>query len=201
MIRLRLLVRDVGQVVKADHVLIQPLPIGLGRCNLLLDLFVADDAPFAGVDQEHAARLQAALFQDALRRHVEHADFRRHDDQIVLGDVVARRPQAVAIEHGADHGAVGKGDRRRAIPGLHQAAVIFVEGPLLVVSCSHDSPTARESSSSWRAATSARSAPGTQGSCRTWPSRCRLPDDREDFFQIIAEQLGCEHAPGARASS
>ena len=103
MIRLRLLFRDVGQIGEADDVLFQPFAVGLGRCHLLLDFFVADDASFAGVDEKHAARLQAALFQDSFRRHVEHTDFGSHDDQIVLGDVVARRPQAVAVEHRADH--------------------------------------------------------------------------------------------------
>ena len=41
--------------------------------------------------------------------------------------VVARRTQAVAIEHGADHRAVGERDRRRAVPRLHQRRVVFVE--------------------------------------------------------------------------
>ena len=58
----------------------------------------------------------------SLGRDVEHADLGRHDDQVVLGDVVARRAQAVAVEHGADADAVGERDRRRAVPRLHQAA-------------------------------------------------------------------------------
>ncbi len=46
---------------------------------------------------------------------------------------IARRPQAVAVERGADLPAIGEGDRRRPIPRLHQRGVVFVEGaPLLV---------------------------------------------------------------------
>ena len=71
---------------------------------LVLELLVVDDPALLGVDQEHPARLQPAL--DERRRSggdVEHADLGGHDDQVVLGDVVARGPQAVAVEHGADH--------------------------------------------------------------------------------------------------
>ncbi len=63
----------------------------------------------------------------------QHAGFRRHDDAVVVGQQIARRPQAVAVERGADLAAVGEGDRRRAVPRLHQRGVVFVEGaPLLV---------------------------------------------------------------------
>ncbi len=92
MIRLWLFFLDVGQIGKAHDVLFQPFAVRLGRCHLLLDFFVADDASFAGVDEKHSARLKAALFQDPLRRHVEHAHLGSHDDEIVLGHVVTRRP-------------------------------------------------------------------------------------------------------------
>ena len=88
---------------------------------------IADDAPLGQIDQEHAARLQSALRFHHLRRNIEHAHLGRHDDQIVLGDIIARRPQPIAIEDGADAGAVGEGDRRRAVPRLHQARMIFVK--------------------------------------------------------------------------
>jgi hypothetical protein len=39
------------------------------------------------------------------------ADFGGHDDKVVVGDVVAARAQAVAVEHGADLVAVREGDR------------------------------------------------------------------------------------------
>ena len=47
---------------------------------------------------------------------------------IVVGDDVARRAQAVAVERRADLAAVGEGDRRRPVPRLHQRRVVFVEG-------------------------------------------------------------------------
>ena len=66
-------------------------------------------------------------------RNRQHADFRGHDDAVVLGDDVARRPQAVAVERGADLPAVGKRDRCRAVPRLHQRGVVFVERAALFI--------------------------------------------------------------------
>ena len=89
--------------------------------------------PSFEVDQQHLAGLQPPLGDDVLFRHRQHADFRGHDDAVVAGDDVARRAQAVAVERGADLAAVGEGDRRRAVPRLHQRGVVFVEGAALLV--------------------------------------------------------------------
>ena len=65
--------------------------------------------------------------------HRQHAHFGGEHDEVVVGDEIARGPQAVAVERRADLAAVGEGDRGRAVPRLHQRGVIFVEGaPLLV---------------------------------------------------------------------
>ena len=53
--------------------------------------------------------------------------------RLVAGDEIARRAQAVAVEGGADLAAVGEGDRRRAVPRLHQRGVVLVEGATLLV--------------------------------------------------------------------
>ena len=52
---------------------------------------------------------------------------------VVVGDDVARRAQAVAVQGRADLAAVGEGDRRRPVPRLHQRRVVFVEGAPLRV--------------------------------------------------------------------
>ncbi len=131
-IRLRHL-RRIGQIVEMHLVIVDPLPVRPLVGDRALDLFVVDDAAFLGVDQEHAAGLQPALEQHVGGGNVEHARFGRHHDQAVLRDVVARRTQAVAIEHRADAAAVGERDRGRAVPRLHQARVVLVERALRVV--------------------------------------------------------------------
>ena len=88
---------------------------------------VRNHAPLFEVDQEHAAGLQAALVRHGLGWHGEHADLGRHDHAIIVSEVVAARPEAVSIQHGADDGAVREGDGCRAIPRLHQAGVVLVE--------------------------------------------------------------------------
>ena len=124
--------RRVGHMREFDHVLFEPFAVRMFRRDLVLDLFVGDDAAFLSIDQKHATRLQAAFLQDAFRRDIQHADFRRHDDQIIFGHVIARRAKTIAIQRCADANAIGEGDRSRAIPRLHQAGMIFVEGLFLV---------------------------------------------------------------------
>jgi hypothetical protein len=69
----------------------------------VLDLLVVDDAALAGVDQEHLAGLQPALLDDLRRVDVDHADLGRHHHEVVVGDPVPARAEAVAVEHGTDH--------------------------------------------------------------------------------------------------
>ena len=118
----------VGHVLDGNEVLLQPVGVRLLARQLLLDLVVGDDPALRRVDEQDPAGMQALLEQDVLGGDVEDADLRRHDHQVVLGDVVARGPEAVAVEHRANHGAVGERDRRRPVPRLHQRRVVLVEG-------------------------------------------------------------------------
>ena len=93
-----------------------------------LDLLVGDDAALLERGHEHLARLQPALLDDLLRRHVEDTGLRGHDEQVLVGEAVAGRAQAVAVERGSDERAVGEGDAGGAVPGLDDAAVELVEG-------------------------------------------------------------------------
>ena len=86
---LRLLHRPCRQVVDAHEVLVEPRPVGTLLGQLTLDLFVVDDAPLGRVDEKDLAGMETLLDQDVLRRDVQHADLRRHDHEVVLGDVIA----------------------------------------------------------------------------------------------------------------
>ena len=121
-------VRRLGQALDRREIRPDPLPVGmLGRVGVL-ELRVVDDPALGGVHQEDPPGVQPLLQEHAIRRDVEHTHLGGHHHHAVLGDVVARRAQAVAVEHRADHGAVGEGDGGRPVPRLHQAAVILVEG-------------------------------------------------------------------------
>ncbi len=116
------------QLVQAHLVGSEPIGVGVLRRQLGLDLLVLDQAALSRVDQEHAARLEAPLAHDPIRRDVEHPDLARQHHQPVVGHPVARRPKPVAVEHRAHHGAVGEGDGGRTVPRLHQGGVVAVEG-------------------------------------------------------------------------
>ena len=125
--------RRLGQVFEQDVMFVQPLLVRMRAGVFLLQLLVGDDAALFRVHEEHAARLQPAFDRHALGRDGQHAGFRGHDDQVVLGDVVTRRAQAVAVETRADADAVGERDRGRAVPRFHEAGMIFVERAALGV--------------------------------------------------------------------
>ncbi len=107
----------------------EPLLRRAGAGELGLDLLVADEPAVLGVDEEHPARLQAALAHDLGRVEVEHPGLGGEHDQAVVGDRVPARAQAVAVQDRADEGAVGEGHAGRAIPGLHEVGVVGVERP------------------------------------------------------------------------
>ncbi len=104
------------QLVDLLKIVLQPLAVRILGGDRALDLGVVDDATLLGVDQEHAARLEAALVGDVGGIHIQHADLGAHDHAVVLGDVITRRTQAVAVEHRADANAVREGDRGGAVP-------------------------------------------------------------------------------------
>jgi hypothetical protein len=51
----------------------------------VLDFLVVDDAALFEVDQEHLARLQAPLLDDAFSGNRQHAGLGGHDDHVVVG--------------------------------------------------------------------------------------------------------------------
>ena len=120
------------QVVDRQRLLVQPIAVRLLVGVTVADLVVPDDAALARVHLEHLAGAQAASLQHVGRVDIDGADLRRQDQPVVTGDVVARRAQAVAVERGAEHAAVGERDGRRAVPRLHEHGLVRVVGAALV---------------------------------------------------------------------
>ncbi len=119
--------RFAGQRLERDAHVVDPLPVGLGRGELLLQLLVVDQAALVEVDQEHLAGLQAPLLHDAALVDRQHARLGGHHHEVVVGHDVARGAQAVAVQRGADRAPVGEGDRGRAVPRLEHRGVVLVE--------------------------------------------------------------------------
>ena len=115
------------QVGQFQFLLVQPLAVGPFSGEFHFQFFVRHQASGKEIHQEHFARLQTSFFFHVLRRNRQHANLRRHNDFVIVGQVIARGTQAVAIQYCADVVAVGEHDRGRAIPGLHQRGVVLVE--------------------------------------------------------------------------
>ncbi len=142
--------------------------------------------------------MQALLQQDVFGRDVEHADFGRHDDEIVLRHVVARRTQAVAIEHRADHAAVGERDRRRSVPRLHQRGVELVERLDLGRHRLVARPRLRNHHQDRVGQRSAGHHQQLEHVVERRRVAAAFADDRQDLLQIVAEQRRAQQ-PFARA--
>ena len=117
----------VGQVVQVHEAGVQPLGVRVLGGQRRLDVGILEDPVAAGVGEEDPPRLQPALADHGGRVEVEHADLAGQDHQAVLGHPVPARAQAVAVEHGTCHGAVGERHAGGAVPGFHQRGVEPVE--------------------------------------------------------------------------
>jgi len=179
------------QVLQPDLGLGQPLAVGPKLGELVLEFRVVDDASGLHVDQEHPAGLQPPLLDDLVLRNVEHTHLRRHNHQVIVGNQVARRAQAIAVERGADLAAIGKGHGRRSVPRLHQRSVVFVETLALLVHQLVVMPRFRDEQ---HHGMGQRIAAGHQQlECVVEASRVRLTlgDQRPQLVEIRAQQGRC----------
>ncbi len=116
-----------GQVVQVQQPGMQPFRVRMPGGQRRLDLSVLDDPALAGVGQEDPPRLQSSLPNDGRLVDLQHADFAGQHDEPVVGHPVPARAQPVAVQDGADHGAVGERHAGRPVPRLHQRGVEPVE--------------------------------------------------------------------------
>jgi hypothetical protein len=104
-----------------------PLAIGALPGQPVLHFHVVVEAALLQVDDDHLAGAEPALFDDPLFGQAHHAGLRSGEQQIVLGDGIAHRPEAVTVHAGERPASVIGADRRRAVPGLHHRVGIAVE--------------------------------------------------------------------------
>src|SRR5690606_36897612 len=116
------------QIRELDLLILDPFAERPRIGEAFLQLGIVDQATLGEIEQKHLARLQAALGFDIGGIDRQYTDFRRHDDLVVMGDVVTAWTQTVAIEHRADVLAVGEDDRRRTVPRFHDGGIEFVKG-------------------------------------------------------------------------
>ena len=111
-----------------EAVLVNPAAVGLLAGEFLLDLVVVAEDAGSGVRGKHLPGAEAAFASDD--RVIEHdsARFGADVEEAVGGGLVARGAKAVAVEGGADLGAVGEDEADGAVPWLGEGADVLVEG-------------------------------------------------------------------------
>ena len=107
--------------------------VGLAIGQIGLELFVVNHPTLLQVDQEHLAGLQAPFAHDLVFRHRQDAGLRCHDDQVIIGDAVARGAQAVAVQCGANLATIGEHDGGRTVPRLQHGGMVFVKGATALI--------------------------------------------------------------------
>ena len=179
-----------GQVFQVDLGLLQPVLVGVADRQAFLEFGIVDDAPLLHIDQEHLAWLQAPFLDDLAVRDGQYAHFRSHHHQVIVGDQIARRAQAVAVQGGTDLAAIGKGYRRRAIPGLHQRRVVFVKSLAVFVHQRVARPGFRDQHH--HGVCHGIATGHQQFQCIVKARRVALSfrDQRPDFFQVSTEKFG-----------
>ena len=121
-----------AELAELEAVLVDPLAVRFLLGERFLDLAVVADGAGGGVHGKHLAGSEAALADDLGVVDDDRAGFRADVEQAVFGELVARRAEAVAVERGAELGAVGVNQASRAVPGLGERPVVLVEGAEVV---------------------------------------------------------------------
>ncbi len=182
-------VRRLGEIFDVHQMLGQPAAVRVRRRELALDFIVGNDAALRRVDEEDPTGMQSFLDENVLVGNIKHADFGRHDDQVVLRHVVPRRPQAIAVEYGADQRAIGERDRRRAVPWLHERRVIFVKRLELGVHGLVRGPRLRNHHQDGVRQRPPRHVEELEHVIERRRIAAALADDRQNLAQILAEKI------------
>ena len=97
-------------------------PYGRRAASVALICAIAQQFPLRGIDGDHLARAQPALFHHRAVIQVDAAHLGAERENAILGQLVPRRAQAVPVQAGAHGEAIGKDQRGRAVPRLAQCS-------------------------------------------------------------------------------
>ena len=92
----------------------------------VFQFIVAVQRALIQIHRDHLSRPKAAFFDNRRFGYHHHSGFRPDDQQIIVGQTIAQRPQRVAVNACHRPMAIGHRQCRRAIPWLHHAGHIRV---------------------------------------------------------------------------
>ena len=131
------------QGIHLHHPARQPLPVRLPTSQARLYLLVAQEHLPLRIHGDHLAGAEPPLLHNGALVHVGGAHLRGHDADAVLAYLVTRGAQAVAVQRRCRDCPVRERKRRRAVPRLHEAGVVLVEGAEHGVHVGHVLPRLR----------------------------------------------------------
>ena len=111
------------------QILVEPLAVGLSCGVIVFTLFIGYNALSRRIHKQHFSRLQAAFFNNMLRRNIKHAYFGGQNKRVIVGYIIARGAQPVTVKHRAYGIAVRKEYCGGAVPRLHHCGVVVVKVP------------------------------------------------------------------------
>src|SRR5258708_28894773 len=115
---------DICQVMAGSSPLTPRSGIGEG----LLDVLVVQDQVAFEIQRKDLTWSEAALLDDAVVVQLNRADFGAGDDEAFGSNLVAARPQAIAIQRGADEATIGERQPRWAVPRLDHRRAEPIQG-------------------------------------------------------------------------
>jgi len=93
-----LIVRQIFKRHQTADVFLHPLFVRVAALEIVIGFRRVQDAPAAGVDNHQLAWPYAAFFYDFIRLVIPDAHFGGAGDELIFGDDVARRAQAVTVK-------------------------------------------------------------------------------------------------------
>ncbi len=121
-----------GEGGRLQRSILHQRAVGGEAVEFLQQLIVFEQLVRIQVGDQHFARTEAATMDDSLRIKVHQAGFRSGDHQRIFGQEEAAGAQAIAVQGHAHQVTVGKGQRRRAIPGLNAIRVVAKKSRVLL---------------------------------------------------------------------
>ncbi|MBS1270021.1 MAG: hypothetical protein MAG794_00973 [Gammaproteobacteria bacterium] len=108
---------------------LQPLLVGLPLFQTFVNPFRRQELAVACIHRDHLSGPQAPFGLYVGGVVVMDAGFRSQGDHPVVGDGVAGRPQAIAVQNTGRESSVGHDDTGGAVPGLHMHRIELVKRP------------------------------------------------------------------------
>ena len=126
-VSLQIVVRFLDKLLQIDHLLVEPLGVGLRVFEIFVDFVVFENRTVFEIETDHLTGLQAPPFEDVFVGDIDDAVFARYDQTPIFGHDIFGRSQTVTVQHTSDITPVGETYGRRTVPRFEAGAHIFVE--------------------------------------------------------------------------